>query len=108
MAYRNPMQRLMTNTTTECLWPYVLALMRDEPAYAYEIRQKVSERFGFEVGQVAAYMVLYNLEGGGYVKTEWRTVDNRQRKYYRITEEGRKTLNESLRYLAETIAKLKK
>jgi DNA-binding PadR family transcriptional regulator len=60
------------------------------------------------VGQVTAYMVLYTLETGGLVKTEWRSVDNRQRKYYRITDEGRKALNDAVKYLGDTVAKLKK
>jgi PadR family transcriptional regulator, regulatory protein PadR len=105
---RKPLERLKTNITTACLWPYILALMKDEPVYAYEIQDKVKERFGFEVGQVTAYMVLYKLETDGLVRTEWRNVENRQRKYYRITDTGRAALDESVRCLAEAAEKLKK
>jgi PadR family transcriptional regulator, regulatory protein PadR len=108
MALERPLQRLITNTTTNCLWPYILALLKSEPVYAYKIQDLVKERFGFEVGQVTAYMVLYKLETDGYVQTEWRNVENRQRKYYKITDNGRKALEESVKYLNETASKLQK
>ena len=73
--------------------------MKKEPVYAYEIRDRIEERFGFKIGKVTAYMVLYRLELDGYVKTEWRIIDNRQRKYYRITDSGRKTLSKGIEYL---------
>ena len=97
----------MTNTTTNCLWPYILALLKKEPVYAYLIQDMVKERFGFEVGQVTAYMVLYKLESDGYVQTEWRSVENRQRKYYKITENGRKALEAAVKYMNDTASKLK-
>jgi PadR family transcriptional regulator, regulatory protein PadR len=103
-----PIQRLKTNTTTECLWPYILSLMKNGPIYAYQIREMVKERFGFEVGQVAAYIVLYKLESDGYVETEWRNVENRQRKYYKITDKGREVLNESIKYLKDAAERLQK
>lgn len=65
-----PLKRLREKTTTEVLWPYILALLRSRPRYAYEIRPLISEKFGFEIGNVTAYMVLYKLELGGYVKTK--------------------------------------
>ncbi|MFH0862019.1 MAG: PadR family transcriptional regulator [Candidatus Altiarchaeota archaeon] len=103
-----PIQRLIANTTTNCLWPYILALLKTEPVYAYLIQDMVKERFGFEVGQVTAYMVLYKLESNGYVQTEWRSVENRQRKYYKITPIGSKALEDSIDYLAKTAQKLGK
>jgi len=106
MTLERPIQRLVTNTTTNCLWPYILALMRNEPVYAYELQDRVKERFGFEVGQVTAYMVLYKLESEGLVHTEWRNVENRQRKYYRITDKGKACLEDSVKYLQETAKRL--
>jgi len=102
------LNRLKTKTTVECLWPYVLALLKDKPVYAYEIQQMIEKRFGFQVGQVTAYMVLYKLESDGYVQTEWREVENRQRKYYKITAEGKKALAESIEYFKETCENLQK
>jgi PadR family transcriptional regulator, regulatory protein PadR len=106
MAVERPLERLIASTTTNCLWPYILSLMKTEPVYAYQIQDMIKERFGFEVGQVTAYMVLYKLETDGYVETEWRNVENRQRKYYKITVKGRSALEESIRYLGEAAKKL--
>ncbi|MCX6695442.1 MAG: PadR family transcriptional regulator [Candidatus Altiarchaeota archaeon] len=103
-----PLNRLKEKTTTECLWLYLLSLMKDEPMYAYEIRERIQEKFGFTIGNVTAYLVLYKLEQGGYVKTEWLLRDNRQRKYYTITPKGRKTLEEGISYLHKLASKLKK
>ena len=61
MAPGSPMKRLKRKTTTECLWPYILSLMKEEPVYAYQMRGLIKEKFGFTVGQVTAYLVLYNL-----------------------------------------------
>ena len=96
-----PLNRLKAKTTTECLWLYLLSLMKDEPIYAYEIRDKIKEKFDFTIGNVTAYMVLYKLERDGYVKTEWLMKENRQRKYYRITPKGKELLKEGRGYLKD-------
>jgi DNA-binding PadR family transcriptional regulator len=51
-------------------------------------------------------MVLYKLENDGYVKTEWREVQHRQRKYYTITSRGREALEKAVKYLKEKTLKL--
>ncbi len=56
----------------------------------------IEDRFGFSVGNVTAYMVLYKMESQGLVSTEWRQVENRQRKYYSITKMGRKALTDAI------------
>jgi len=94
-----PLNRLKTKTMIECLWPYILSLMKDTPVYAYEIRSKIKERYSFEIGNVTAYMILYKLETGGYVRTEWLVKENRQRKYYKITDKGKELLKEGTKYL---------
>ncbi len=106
MASGRALTRLKRKTTTECLWPYILSLTKEEPVYAYEMRGMIKKRFGFQVGQVTAYMVLYKLEMDGLVKTEWREVNNRQRKYYKITAKGVKALDNAVEYLKETASKL--
>ncbi|MFC2162906.1 PadR family transcriptional regulator [Candidatus Altiarchaeota archaeon] len=102
----SPLRRLKTKTTIEVLWIYILSLMKDEPVYAYEIKEKIEKLYGFDIGKVTAYMVLYRLELEGYVKTEWKLIDNRQRKYYRITEPGKKILDDGAVYLKDLAEKL--
>jgi PadR family transcriptional regulator, regulatory protein PadR len=101
-----PLRRLKNKTTVEVLWVYILSLMRKEPLYAYEIGEKIKVKFGFEIGDVTAYMVLYRLELEGYVKTEWKAVENRQRKYYTITPEGERLADLGKDYLKELIERI--
>jgi DNA-binding PadR family transcriptional regulator len=101
-----PLDRLKNKTTTECLWLYILSLMKQGPLYAYEVRERIRKQFGFKIGQVTAYMVLYKLERKGYVKTNWRMEENRQRKYYTITKKGETLLKEGKKYLEELADKL--
>ena len=101
-------QRLKNKTTVEILWPYLLSLMRHKPIYAYEIRQKIEDTYGFKVGQVTSYMVLYKLETSGHVTTKWLEVEARQRKYYTITKKGEKALDESIKWFEKVSNDLKK
>lgn len=103
-----PLKRLERKTTKENLWLYILTLLKEKPMYAYEIKKSIKERFGFGIGNVTAYMVLYKLSRKGYVKTEWKIIDNRQRKYYLITPSGRKILNEGINYLKNMLSGLRK
>lgn len=70
--------------------------------YAYQIRKRLGERFGFTPALVTSYVVLYRLEKEGYVEAEPR--DNR--KYYRITSRGENLLQEGIRYLHRVVEKL--
>jgi len=93
-----PLIRLYRKTTTENLWIYILRLLKDKPMYAYELNKNIKDKFGFEIGTVSAYVILYKLEKEGYVLTEWRQ-EERQRKYYIITDKGEKILKQGITYL---------
>lgn len=103
-----PMERLKDKLTKEVLWIYILTLLKKRPMYAYELKEKIRERFGFEPATVSSYVVLYKLEKDGYVTAEWQENETGKpsRKYYRLTEDGRKLLDEGLKFLRNTIEKL--
>ena len=103
-----PLKRLIKKTTVENLWIYILSLLREQPMYAYEIPKKIKENFGFEIGNVTAYIILYKLENSDYVETKWKFQNNRQRKYYAITEKGKKLLNDGALYLEGLLKKIKR
>ena len=46
-------------------------------------------RHGYEIGPGTLYPLLSKLEKGGWLSCETRVVDHKQRKYYRLTPEGR-------------------
>lgn len=100
------LKRLERKITIENMWIYILKLLKERPMYAYEIRKKIRERFGFNAGQVTAYVVLYKLEKSGYVEAEWKE-GVRQRKYYKITKSGERLLNDGIEFLDNLIGKIK-
>ncbi len=60
--------------------------------YGYEITQKVKQLTSDEIKltEGALYPTLHKLEAEGTLTTESRKVDGRVRKYYRLTEDGKK------------------
>jgi DNA-binding PadR family transcriptional regulator len=93
-------ERLKDKVQKENLWFFLLLLLSTESRYGYELRGLVKERFGFWSGTVTAYRVLYSLEAAGMVKS--RTVE--RRRYYEITEKGRKELEEGKTFLTGVIS----
>jgi PadR family transcriptional regulator PadR len=105
----SPMDRLRVKITKEVLWLYILRLLKERPMYAYELKQKIKETFGFEPATVSSYVVLYKLEKEGYVTAEWQESGTGKplRKYYKLTPEGEKLLEEGITFLEDILSKLK-
>ena len=77
----------------------ILKLMEDNSQmYGYEITQKVKEVTSGDImlTEGALYPALHKLEADGLLETFTEIVDNRVRKYYRLTEQGGKEVNEKL------------
>ena len=51
-------------------------------------------RHGYTIGPGTLYPILAKMEKGGLLSCEARTVNRKQRKYYRITVAGESVLNE--------------
>ncbi|MES2376150.1 MAG: PadR family transcriptional regulator [Bacteroidota bacterium] len=71
----------------------ILKLLEDNTEmYGYEITQKVKEISAGDVllTEGALYPALHKLEADGFLETFTQIVDNRVRKYYRLTEQGGK------------------
>jgi len=83
--------RLKEKLGIDILWVYLLSLLIKKPSHAYVLRQQIKENFGFLPGNVSVYVVLYKLEGRGFVKA----VRKENRKVYSITEKGLKLLKEA-------------
>ncbi len=58
--------------------------------YGYEITQKVKEitQGELKITEGALYPALHKLEAEGVLEVEIENVDNRLRKYYKLTEKG--------------------
>lgn len=75
-------------------------LNENDKMYGYEITQKVKEitKGELKLTEGALYPSLHKLEAEGLLNVEVLKVDNRLRKYYRLTEQGTK---ETVNKLAE-------
>ena len=95
------MRRLITRTTKENLWLYVLTLLEERDYFAYELRGAVKERYGVEMASVTAYVLLYKLQRDDLVELSEERKEGRRptRKYYRITDRGQETLKHARMYL---------
>ena len=80
----------------------VLHLLKNSgEMYGYEITQKVKQLTSDEIKltEGALYPTLHKLEAEGTLTTKSRKVDGRVRKYYRLTESGKKATAERMEEL---------
>lgn len=71
----------------------ILKLLKQQhKMYGYEITQKVKEltKGSLNITEGALYPALHKLEAEGLLEVEVAKVDNRLRKYYKLTENGSK------------------
>jgi PadR family transcriptional regulator, regulatory protein PadR len=75
--------------------PLVLAILSEGDSYGYAIIKRVTELSGGHLQWTDGmlYPVLHRLERQGLISARWGASENgRERKYYRITKEGRAQL----------------
>jgi DNA-binding PadR family transcriptional regulator len=73
--------------------PIVLSLLFSGESYGYQILQRVRQVSGGQMNWSSAmlYPVLRRMEKEGLIRSEWRvSVENRMRRYYMLTDLGRK------------------
>ena len=60
--------------------------------YGYRIIRELEVRSEnvFQMSEGTLYPILHALEQEGCLKSDWRTVDGRRRKYYHLTDKGRR------------------
>lgn len=77
----------------------ILSLLAEQPMYGYQITQELERRSEgyFAMKEGLLYPALHQMERDGLLSSEWRTIAGaRRRKYYFITEKGRKVLTNSV------------
>jgi PadR family transcriptional regulator, regulatory protein PadR len=88
-AARKQLPELSRGVVEHC----VLALIRDEESYAFEIVRVLGAR-GLVTSEGTIYPLLARLRRDGLVTTIWRESDaGPPRRYYRITDAGRRVLD---------------
>jgi DNA-binding PadR family transcriptional regulator len=96
----------MNKLTKENLWFYILRLLQEGPRYGYEIRAMISEKFGFKPATVTSYVILYKMAKDGLVEARRKDDERREkpdRKYYVITEEGKRAMAIAKTFLSKLI-----
>jgi transcriptional regulator len=75
----------------------ILALLEERQRHGYEIGQLIAQRsegaINFHI--TSLYPTLYRLEERGLIDARWvERAGQRRRRYYRLTQAGRRTLNQ--------------
>ncbi len=77
-----------------CVVLAVLAALRSEQ-YGYTLRKALSER-GLEIDEGTLYPLLRRLESQGLLDSQWREEAKRNKRFYRLSSEGREVLGRLL------------
>lgn len=96
-----------TNLYKGSLTTIILKLLSEnDRMYGYEITQKVKAltKGELKITEGALYPSLHKLEAEGFLDVEVLKVDNRMRKYYKLTEAGTKETGIKLSELEDYIA----
>jgi PadR family transcriptional regulator len=72
----------------------VLAALRSEQ-YGYTLRRALGEQ-GLEVDEGTLYPLLRRLESQGLLQSEWRQEDRRNKRFYKLSVEGRQVFKQLL------------
>src|SRR5215218_4946699 len=73
----------------------ILSVLEPQPRHGYEIGRLIETRSGGEMKFHAAslYPLLYRLEERGWLQGKWvEKADQRRRRFYKLTPEGRRVL----------------
>ena len=103
----------MASTSPEQEWKkgsaelLVLSLLEDQPLHGYDLSKLIQIRSGgilrFHV--TSLYPLLYRLEDRGWIASRWvEKAEQRRRRYYSLTKEGRKVLRSQRKGWKEFVA----
>ena len=77
-----------------CLILAVLGQLKNEH-YGYTLRKALADR-GIAIDEGTLYPLLRRLETQGLLVSEWREEDKRNKRFYRLSREGKQTLTQLL------------
>lgn len=88
-------KELLKGTTTL----FILQLLNEGDKYGYEMTRELESKSDnlFQLKEGTLYPILHALENDNMIEAYWEeTSSARKRKYYRITDKGRKGLQEKI------------
>ena len=83
----------------------ILRQLTEEDGYGYQISKEVANISGgrLELKEATLYTAFRRLESAGYIRSYWgNEMVGARRRYYSLTEEGRKKLGEEIQAWHET------
>lgn len=95
------------STLTPLMFQILVALSQGSPRHGYAVLQEIEERSGgaFQVGAGSLYRALRQLVDAGLVQeTEPAERTHSQRRYYRLTESGRRRAAAEARVLDDVLS----
>ncbi|MBZ5706068.1 MAG: PadR family transcriptional regulator [Acidobacteriia bacterium] len=90
----NPFENLRLELRRGCLVLAVLAELRSEQ-YGYTLRKALAEH-GMAIDEGTLYPLLRRLENQGLLVSEWREEDKRNKRFYRLSPDGKLILKQLL------------
>lgn len=74
----------------------ILSVLENNDLYGYRIIRELEVRSekAFEMSEGTLYPILHALEKEKFLESYWDEIDGRRRKYYHITNKGKKQLAE--------------
>jgi len=91
---KEPFDNLRLELRRGCLVLAVLAALSREQ-YGYTLRKTLAER-GLDIEESTLYPLLRRLETQGLLGSEWREEQKRKKRFYLLTDEGRRMLEHLL------------
>ena len=82
----NLFENLRLELRRGCLTLAVLAQLKQEH-YGYTLRKALAAR-GMEIDENTLYPLLRRLEAQGLLTSEWREEEKRNKRFYRLSEDG--------------------
>jgi PadR family transcriptional regulator PadR len=103
----SPFENLKLELRRGCLVLAVLAQLRQEH-YGYTLRKALTDD-GLEIEESTLYPLLRRLETQGLLTSEWREEDKRNKRFYRLSKDGKvvlKQLIEEWRSMGESLNRI--
>lgn len=74
----------------------LLTVLNEREMYGYELIKEIEKKSDqvFVMKEGTLYPILHTLESEGLLNSYWSQQDGRKRKYYQITDEGKRKLQE--------------
>jgi len=97
-----PLDRLTSSLTLNNLWLYIIKLLTEKPMFSRELYKALRDKYSIKADLITVYSVLYRLEREGYILRS-----GSYRKYYEVTEKGKKEFQAGLNLIEKTLTLLK-